>query len=438
MKQFLRMVAGNVGVTTGFMLLPLVGAVGVAVDFTNKTWEQDSIQRAADAAILAGVNETQVQIEKGKPRRRAIRLGKRTARAIFKANLEQSGLTSKGRFRPRVQANAGGIAGSGTYKGQMPTSFARILGFESLSIAVVSRAEISQARYIDVHYVVDVSASMGVGATYADIKVIWDNFSCQFACHQPSGMDFLDLQVADARGAGARLRIDVVKDALQSALNTLKQGNSRSGLRVAIHTFSNNLNTVQGLTANLNGANAKVDTLELTNAFGEGGTMPRRSFEQLAAILERSGDGRSAANPKKIVVILTDGAATNRYFTRQLEMVEDTRGYQPFGEHRLNTGSGWVQSLNPEACEPLKRDVGATVFVLNVRYLTPGVDLATPQGARFFRNIRLGILPLAETSMEECATTKQHAYAAETPEEIEQALLDMLHQYRKTALRLTK
>ena len=56
-KAFLHDMAGNIAITTALLAVPLMGAAGLAVDYTVFTNQKFSLQEAADAAVLAAVKE---------------------------------------------------------------------------------------------------------------------------------------------------------------------------------------------------------------------------------------------------------------------------------------------------------------------------------------------------------------------------------------------
>ena len=60
MLRFIRDRSGNFGILAALMLVPVIGAAGLALDYTNALSIKGRIQGAADAAALAAVAESSV------------------------------------------------------------------------------------------------------------------------------------------------------------------------------------------------------------------------------------------------------------------------------------------------------------------------------------------------------------------------------------------
>ena len=56
-KKFLADSRGNIAITAGILMVPLLGASGLAVDYTMLTQKRSKLQAAADAAALSSVKE---------------------------------------------------------------------------------------------------------------------------------------------------------------------------------------------------------------------------------------------------------------------------------------------------------------------------------------------------------------------------------------------
>ena len=68
-KKFLADSRGNIAITAGIMMVPLIGASGLAVDYTMLIKKQSELQAAADTAALSSakelglINTTDVTVE---------------------------------------------------------------------------------------------------------------------------------------------------------------------------------------------------------------------------------------------------------------------------------------------------------------------------------------------------------------------------------------
>ncbi|MDQ2955024.1 MAG: pilus assembly protein TadG-related protein, partial [Pseudomonadota bacterium] len=56
-RTFLRQSGGGVGPMLALALVPIVGAVGAAVDFSRASDVRTKLQAAVDAAVLAGAHD---------------------------------------------------------------------------------------------------------------------------------------------------------------------------------------------------------------------------------------------------------------------------------------------------------------------------------------------------------------------------------------------
>ena len=77
-------------------------------------------------------------------------------------------------------------------------------------------AEASLPLFLDIYIALDVSSSMGVGATQEDINIMNAAIGCAFGCH--AGSDNYER----AHAAGATLRIDVLRSAIAAMLQKAK------------------------------------------------------------------------------------------------------------------------------------------------------------------------------------------------------------------------
>jgi hypothetical protein len=208
---------------------------------------------------------------------------------------------------------------------------------------------------------------MGIGAEEADwIKMRAATTSqCAFACHQMAAFS-----PAVAHAATARLRIDVVRDAMINVVNSIKQRVGEDGsVKVTIHTFSNTL--VSGAaSSNLDQVTASLIALDLVSGSG-GGTYIDHSLKSLNAILPQAGTGVSASDPKGYIVIFSDGLEDSPLYQMT------GKGVHPPGKTWVyNSGAGYetmgdntiMQSFDPTLCAPFKSKK-YEVFATQIKYV---------------------------------------------------------------------
>ena len=183
---------GNVAVITGLAVLPMMAAVGCAVDFSNASMVRTKLQAAADAATLATVsfNSPIVTTTKNMSGNGSVAGGSAYGTSIFNANLpvNYAGVT------PTVTVTKTGTTVTATvsFSTTVPTYFMGMMGYPTITIADSSTASYTLPTYIDFYLMLDVSGSMSFPSTAAEQARLQavnpDNYGqyptgCTFACH---------------------------------------------------------------------------------------------------------------------------------------------------------------------------------------------------------------------------------------------------------------
>lgn len=359
---------GNFAIVSAVCIVPLVLGVGLAVEYSRATRESAEIQNSADAAMLAGAKEIQDQLADGKTQAAALAAGKALAIRFFK---EQYG--SPDGFKPVYVVESGGLKGEGHYSGTMPNAFAAFFTTKEVKLDIVSKVALGNPGFIDIHLVIDNSASMGVGATDDDVSIMAKAIKCAFACHAPPGHIEYTTTTDKARSAGATLRIDVVKAAVAGFVDKLQAAGFDSKVRLAVHSFSNTLSNDVAPTYDYAKVKTSINALELNGDWLQGGTSFDYVLGQLASNVGSSGTGADPAKPRKVVVFITDGVATNVMYNQKgdWEQVSTDPNYV-FYEPVYNGRYQWsIQGFNPKACWKLTNLNKVDLFTLNIEYLIP-------------------------------------------------------------------
>jgi Flp pilus assembly protein TadG len=197
LTRFQRNTRGNVAVITALASIPMLGAVGCVIDYTNASMIKTKLQAAADAATLATVSVSSPVVATAKTMTGSgtVANGSTYATTFFNANLstapENTGYTS---LQPSATVTKSGMILTATvsFTAQVPTTFMGIMGFKNVQISGTSTASYTLATYIDFYLALDVSGSMGMPSTSSEqsrlMSVNPDNFGnypsgCTFACH---------------------------------------------------------------------------------------------------------------------------------------------------------------------------------------------------------------------------------------------------------------
>ena len=188
---------GNVAVISALTAIPLLSAVGCAIDYSMASWIKMKLQAAADAATLAtmSINSPAVTAAKAMTGNGTISGGSTDATNYFNANLSAApasngytGLTSSATVTKSSQV----LTTKLTFSATVPTHFMGIIGFKNLAVGGSSSASYTMPTYIHFYLLLDVSGSMSFPSTTTEqarlLAVNPDNLGeypngCQFACH---------------------------------------------------------------------------------------------------------------------------------------------------------------------------------------------------------------------------------------------------------------
>lgn len=449
MNRFLSDRRGNFGAIFAIVSIPVIGAAGIAIDYSRASSAMSFAQSAGDAAILAGVYEAKRLYEGGTPQQAAESAGRAYAIEYFQTQVRVNNTGIFGWFTPVVSINNNAITGTLGVDVQIQTTLSRILDRQTLPVQTTSRAEIQLSQYVELHFVIDTSASMGVGADATAIGQLanatrnaFHPTGCAFSCHVPDELtpdvdpwlNSWDL----AQSQNIQTRIDVVKASIDTVLDDLAVNAIGDRLSVGLHTFSNNLKTVSTPNPSIQNAKNKLAAIELSDDLGGGGTDFHAVFDDLETTVGTSGDGSSPSRPQKIVVFVTDGLATNAAYTYggvQGHSLENP-DFTPFSPTLGAPGSfAQIQGFDDRICDDLKNRNGVTLATLNVEYIIPTQGIGI--GDTRFSDIERVLKDDIEEHMEACASTPDLSEVANNPVEIRAAMNELLRNLQGTTIRLT-
>ena len=355
---------GNIAVTFALALIPLLIAVGCAVDYAMAARIRTKMLAAADAASVGSVarNSRAYIIAGTMNSDGAIADGVTEATNFFNSNLsEQAGYSSK-TLTATVVKSGGRLTSTVTFSASVPTTFMGIVGKTSLTVGGTSVATSSMPLYIDFYLLLDNSPSMGVGATPADVTKMVNNTSdqCAFACHDLSDPNnYYKL----AKTLGVTTRIDVLRSATQQLMDTAATTAVYSNqFRMAIYDFgasasTSALRSLFSLSSSLSSAktaagNIDLMTVNYQNELNDQDTSFSTILPAINSAISSPGTGTSTA-PLKYLFFVSDGVADEN----------NTGCLKP------RSGSTRCQSpVNPALCTTLK-DRGIKIAVLYTTYL---------------------------------------------------------------------
>jgi Flp pilus assembly protein TadG len=194
LSRFRRDRRGNVAIIFTFAAIPLVSAIGCAVDYSMATRMKAKLQSAADAAGIAALSQkspgflaASVMTGNG-----SVTAGVTDATNVFNANM--NGITGYTNPNINISVTKTGIklAANVTFSVDVPTTFLRVINFNKLTVSGLSSAAATLPPYLDFYLTLDTSGSMGLASTGTEqtrlSQVNPDNFrqyptGCVFACH---------------------------------------------------------------------------------------------------------------------------------------------------------------------------------------------------------------------------------------------------------------
>jgi Flp pilus assembly protein TadG len=311
LKRFRNDQRGNVAVLFGLAVVPLMLAVGAAVDYSFASSIRTKLNAIADAAALAVVNRSALSLSKG--------AAEKMARDIFNAQSADMERVTIRNVSATVTDGSNGRTAVVSYTANAPTSILGLMNVKRIKLAGNSYAASAKPTYIDFYLLLDNTPSMGVGATTADINTMVANTSdqCAFACHDLSDSNnYYKL----AKKLGVQMRIDVVRTATQKLMDTATATQIvPSQFRAAIYTFgttctSLGLSTVATLTSSLSSAKAQASSIDLMTIPYQGYnndqcTNSDSALSALNTAITTPGNGSTSAQPQKLLFFVTDGVA---------------------------------------------------------------------------------------------------------------------------------
>jgi Flp pilus assembly protein TadG len=186
--------SGNITVIFVIALLPILTAIGCAVDYSLATRMKSKLQAAADAASVASISQKSAGYTAAAAMTSdgPISAGITEASNIFNGNM--SGITGYTNLAvtPTVTKTGITLTSNVQFSADVPVVFMKVLGYQKLTVSGVSKSTASLSPYLDFYLMLDVSGSMGLPSTDAEqtrlSEINPDDFSvypngCTFACH---------------------------------------------------------------------------------------------------------------------------------------------------------------------------------------------------------------------------------------------------------------
>lgn len=356
MAAFARSRDGGVALLFALAAIPLLGAVGAALDYSRASSARSVMALAADAAALAAANETKRQIEAGAPDGPAQDAGRAVGLDAYKG-IVRPGISAAD---PQIAVSRAGmtISATVTAKGTSPNVFAAFLPTQTTQLGITSTAATSLTPFVDIALLVDVSGSMSIGADAAAIARLQSALGCAFACHDGTPVKGTNMDAYQwAVSQGIPLRTQAVNTGISEFLDWLgAQPRTTTFNRVGIYSFADTL--IQTASYSSNMTMTKGNLPQTTNAASEltAATHFKEIMPLFTQTIGAAGDGSTRAQAKKLVIIATDGVQDpNRTWTTNTAL-------------RAQVGA-----FDPAQCTALK-NAGVSVGVIHTAYVSLAPD----------------------------------------------------------------
>ena len=354
--------AANVAVIFAIAVVPIIGSVGCAVDYSMAVRLRSKLQAAADAASVGSIGKASpAYAAAGNQGNGTIAVGGPDALKIFNANMaSESGFTLNSATATVVKANST-VTSTVQFSATLNTAFMKVMGQQTMTVTGASTSLSTMPVFIDFYLLLDNSPSMGVAATPADVARMVNNTpdQCAFACHDTNnGNNYYNL----AKSLNVTTRIDVVRSAAQSLMDTATATETYANqFRMAIYTFgasasTSALTTIAPLTSSLSTAKSQAGNIDLMTVSGQNQNNDQDTnfttvFPQMDAQIPVPGPGTSNS-PQKFLFFVSDGVADEN----------NPACLKPTTNNRCQS------PLNPALCTAMKAR-GVQIAVLYTTYL---------------------------------------------------------------------
>jgi len=352
--------SGNVAIITALLLPVLMGAGGFAMDYAHVAYVKQKLDKAAQAAVIAAVSQSAATAGGGYSH---ISWLQSYGLDVFSGNTSQ---LSVGTISPTLTVTSTGsnsVAATLTYSATVPALFTSIVGSPTFTVTGSSSAKATGITYINYYILVDISQSMGIGATSTDMTNLYNRSAtyngqgCVFGCHVvESGQTYSNEYLAHDMSPTITLRIDSAVSAIQTMISAAQSAAGiNANIKIGLYTMSEDpisgklLNTISAPSSNYTQLTSLAATIDLgNNDIAEPGDSDFvDQLTQFNSVLPSNGSGASATSPLNYVFMITDG-------------LNDIYGSSCVAQH-------CTAAFSPSYCTSLKAK--ATVGVIYTTYL---------------------------------------------------------------------
>ena len=172
MRRFRNDQRGNLAVIFAIACVPLISAIGCAIDYTEAVRIKSKLQSAADAAAVAAISQqspgwlaASLMTTNGE-----VTAAENDARNVFNGNITGNFLSlfNGQTVTATVTKTGANLTSVVSFSANVPVTFMKVVGFTQLTVTGSSSASSSLPLYLDFYLTLDVSGSMGLPSTTAE------------------------------------------------------------------------------------------------------------------------------------------------------------------------------------------------------------------------------------------------------------------------------
>jgi len=317
--------SGNVAIITALLMPVLMGTAGFAMDYGYTAYVKLKLDKAAEAAVIAAVSQSAATAGGGYSN---ISWLQSYGSDIFLGNTAQLSVGAVTSNLTVTSTGLNAVTATLTYSATIPALFSGIIGIPSFAVNGTASAKASGITYINYYILVDISQSMGIGATATDMASLYnrvvaykngteDEPGCVFGCHVITGnQSYTNEYLAHSISPFITLRIDAAVSAIQSIISAAQNAaGTNHNIKIGLYTMSGNpvsgtlLTTVSVPSSDYTSLSSLASSIGLGNndTAGDGDSDFVDQLSQFNALLPSNGSGASGTSPLNYVFIITDG-----------------------------------------------------------------------------------------------------------------------------------
>ena len=323
--------AGTSAVIFALSIVPVIGIVGLGLDYSGALARKARLDAAADAAAVSAIATARDYITTNGSSQTDPTLTNNAIAAGSSQGAKTFSLNAAAEFgtlaaKPNIALARVGqtITSTVSYNATSPTSFGGLFGVKSFALGSSAGSSLTLGSYIDFYLALDVSGSMGLPTSVDDETKLQNvNGGCQFACHFSGN----DAGYKAARANGIKLRIDSVGTAVAHLVQTAKNTQTMpSQYRMGAYPFVNDVLEASALSTSYDGvaavgnslADSYLDTglsTSQSKSMGAGGTHFENLLPDMQNYVKTIGTGVNQYSPKPFLFLVTDGMDNAQTYT---------------------------------------------------------------------------------------------------------------------------